>query len=243
MGKNEDFFPEYVQNEKATNERRAAYEAKKAAALLKEEERKKKEREEEEEIKTAPIERRKAFDKVLLLAVDAAALEIATKIFGEITYKNATESQPLRHDIRITINNYLEKNPAMKDSFYKEMVGGKDAEKLLTKSLVEIYTNDPLSFNRTPNSKEKRDPTPKEKIEIIAVVRSVIKTYLGEEKTPKEPSLHTERNANQALLEQNRSENDPKNLVMLLAVEFFRKNTRVPHENELWDMVNKRLEK
>lgn len=246
MGKNEDYLPQFRMEETAEIKRRKAYEAKKAEALLVEKEKAENAKRLEEEIKTAPIERREAFEIALSSAVNNASIEITTKIFGEMTFKNQSETQSLRFNIRMAITNYLKEDPQLKDLLDEEtrMLKGDIKIKILTDKLVVIYNNNKqLNSDKSLTLNEEVILTPDERRDMLAVVRSVVETYLSE--APKGFSFYKEKSTKEftPITKKNKSEVEARKFIMSLAVKFFKENKRVPHENELLDMARADINK
>jgi hypothetical protein len=92
-------------------------------------------------------------------------------------------------------------------------------------------------FNRVPNDEEKK--------QLDLVVEEVLKLHLDNQGEPKLHSLRTEHETHFELLKQKKGERNIenlRNLIRLLAMDFFRENNRMPDSVDLFDRVNKEIE-
>lgn len=92
-------------------------------------------------------------------------------------------------------------------------------------------------FNRAPNDVEKK--------QLDLVVEEVLKLYLNNQESTKLHSLRTEHETHLELLKQKKGERNienVRNLIRLLAMDFFRENNRMPDSVDLFDKVNREIE-
>ena len=97
-------------------------------------------------------------------------------------------------------------------------------------------------MNNNIENRFKRVPSLEEKKQLDLVTEEVLALYLKNQEGTKLHSLRTDHEVHLELLKQKKDERLTKNmrdLIKLLAMDFFKENNRIPDGIDLWDKVKK----
>lgn len=91
-------------------------------------------------------------------------------------------------------------------------------------------------FNRVPKTEEKK--------ELDLVVEEVLESYFNDQENTRQHSPRTDHEVHLELLKQKKDErkiNNMRDLIRSLAMDFFRKNNRMPHGADLLNKVKEEM--
>lgn len=181
---------------------------------------------------------------VMSRAIDDFSIDLALEKFGDISYSNEEEFHKLRNSIRIEINQYFETNPDVKRELFHAGMAEKNTQEIIKRGLRNIYLVQ-IKGQKIENSTS-REPNEEEQKKLEITTKSVLSIYLSKQnidsqrKELSEEPLTRSGMAKDKMLE--KRERVAEDFIRSIATNFFRKNNRVPSEDELYALVKTSLE-